>query len=121
MPTCSRPLRLLAALVLSQTLVVQALLLGWSGALSAAGAPAGSICTASDPLRTGSDNGPAVPPDHHDCASACLAGQGAEPPRLTSLANLQPGWTLIEIEPGGQLSASSRTAAFLARAPPALI
>jgi len=123
MPKRASLCRFLTVLTLSQALVIKALLLGWSGAL-AASQPGGlnAICVAGGPLRSNNgDTAPAPPPAHHDCASACIAGPGAEPPRLTVLARQQPDFVQVTLPAEAVWLPMSETCAFSARAPPATI
>lgn len=124
MPTRGPHCRFLIALMLSHALVIQALLLGWSGAL-AAGSRAdglGAICVVSGPLRSNdSDSGPVKPSEHHDCASACVSAQGTEPPQPTLLARAHSDFTRVSLPAEAAWLRVSEAHAFSARAPPATI
>jgi hypothetical protein len=115
--------RFLVALLLSQALVVQGLLLAWSGALALTGADVGAICSAADAAEShGAGGGPGpAQPSHHDCLSACVAGHAAGAVVRVEFSrraatSLQPA-RLSEATP----PSLSGVHGFLARAPPVLI
>lgn len=119
--------RFLLIVLLSQAMVIQALLLGWSGARAVAGQLEGGIgpvCAASHPWGNGGGPGkPGNPTAHHDCLSACLAGPSATNlPEQTSLKPERPVAFLRQALPLKAVRRGmSELRAFLARAPPVLI
>lgn len=117
--------RLLLTIVLSQVLVIQGLLLAWSGTLAIVGGAAGglsAVCYGAASANLNVDGSPLKSDTHRDCRSACLMGHVAGEPsddRVLSLARFttyQPFLVLRETA----LLAILRKPAFLARAPPML-
>ncbi len=117
--------RLLLTIVLSQVLVIQGLLLAWSGTLEIGGGAAGgssAVCYGLAASGNPNADGPLGPNTHHDCRSACLMGHVAgkpsddrdfSPARLTTYAPF-----LAERQ--ATLPTNFRKPVFLARAPPML-
>jgi hypothetical protein len=119
--------RFLVALLLSQVLVVQGLLLAWSGAQAltdgSADAGGGAICSAAAATEShgaGDGQGPAQP-SHHDCLSACVAGHAATQTGRVEFSRR----IAISLQPARPSEATrlplSGGHGFLARAPPVLI
>lgn len=116
--------RLLLTIVLSQVLVIQGLLLAWSGTLAIGGGAAGNwnaICYSAASVNPNAD-GPVRPNPHHDCRSACLMGHAAGEPSDDRIISLARFTTYAPFLAGCQttLPAIFRKPVFLARAPPML-
>lgn len=118
--------RFLAVLLLSQAMVLEGLLLAWSGALvaltaGAAGAAVGTICSAADSHGAGDGQEPAQPSAHHDCLSACVAGHAAGMAVRVELSRR----AAISFQPSRPSDATlpplPGMRGFLARAPPMLV
>lgn len=116
--------RLLLTIVLSQALVIQGLLLAWSGTLAFAGGAGslGTICSGAAPASLNDTGGaPLVPRAGHDCLSACLmshttgraSGEGGSLTLPTVYAH-------SAVSRETTLTAILREPVFLARAPPTL-
>ena len=117
---------LLAVIVLSQVLVLQALLLSWSGALAFAGQLAGDIgsnCTRNSEGRgSGDTEFPGGPEQHLNCLDACLAGQVmAELPDTTGFMARSVIYVGVSFPATEPLSEIVGLLAFSARAPPTLV
>lgn len=114
--------RLCLALLLSQALAVQALVVAWSGAQAAvptadAFAP---ICSGAQSDNKAGDTAPNPASGfHHDCLLACAAGFAAlEPPHQDpALTRFTSSWS-VEILPDTESRVAFGTQVFLARAPP---
>lgn len=117
--------RLLLTFVLSQVLVIQGLLLAWSGTLAFAGGAGGlgTICSGAAPASLNNDgNGPVAPRADHDCFSACLMNPTTAAPSEGEISLALPTiYAGSAISPETILAAISREPVFLARAPPTLI
>lgn len=116
--------RLLIVVLLSQAMVIQALLLSWGGALAVAGeftSELGLICSgASDARGSGGNTPPAGPDTHRDCLDACQAGHtAAQLPDYAALLMQSADYAQVSI-PAETLLERSGLQAFLARAPPLL-
>lgn len=117
--------RLLLTLVLSQVLVIQGLLLAWSGTLAFVGGAGGlgTICSGAAPASLNDDgSGPLAPKVGHDCLSACLMNH------TTALLSDDRLWltlptiyALSAVSRQTTLTVVLREPGFLARAPPRLI
>ncbi len=115
--------RLLLTLVLSQAMVIQALLLAWSGSQAAAGAVDGfsAICSGTiSSVRAAGGTDPGPPSAPHDCFSACLAGQMAAPPDRVVLLTYATAYARMSASRQVALPEIERQLAFSARAPPRL-
>lgn len=117
--------RLLIAILLSQAMVIQALLLSWSGALAVAGEPAsglGIICSGASESRGSGGTEPLDKPDaHRDCLNACLTGHAAAKlPEYVSLSVHFANYARVSIPAETPLLEGSGIQAFRARAPPSL-
>ncbi len=117
--------RFLVAVVLSQAMVIQALLLSWGGALAVAGEFTGGlgvICSGASVSRGSSGTeAPGRPDTHRDCLDACLAGHAAAKlPDHPSLFVRSAVYARISIPAETPLLERSGTRAFLARGPPTL-
>lgn len=119
--------RLLLIFLLSQGMVIQALLLAWNGATAVAGEIAGGsnpICYASTLASrdVGTDEPvPLKPGAHRDCLSACLTGDaGAQPVEQPELSGRPAVHVLAPERYGELLLAGLAAQAFLARGPPML-
>ncbi len=115
--------RLLLNLVLSQAMVIQGLLLAWSGSQAAAGAVDGfsAICSGTiSPSRVVGGTEPGQPVAPHDCFSACLAGQMAGPPDRMVLPTYATAYGRVSVSRQVVLPEIERELAFSARAPPGL-
>lgn len=114
--------RLVTAVLLSQAMVLQTLLLSWAGTAAVAGGIAGGlglICSGTSESR-GTEL-PAKPDTHRDCLDACLTCHGVGnlpdgPPLCPSMVACV--WVPIPI--GRPLVETSGTRAFLPRGPPTL-
>lgn len=118
--------RLVVALVLSQALALQAMLLGWGGALAVASGIGGGpafICTGVlDGRSSGGREQPASPERHTDCLDVCLAGQAlATVPDPGSLVAVPVGYAEVSIPADTPLLEAGESPAFSARAPPILV
>lgn len=117
--------RLLLTLVLSQVLVIQGLLLAWSGTLAFAGGAGGlgTICSGAAPASPNDDgSGPLAPKADHDCLSACLMNHTTALPSDDRLWLALPTfYALSAVSRETTLAAILRDQVFLARAPPRLI
>jgi len=115
----------MVALVLSQALALQALLVAWGGALAVGGSTPtglGSLCSSLS-AGTESGNGTQSPqPDRHsDCVGACLTGHATTKlPGAFSLLERPAIYTRALMPGETELSGRSEKRAFLARAPPIL-
>ncbi len=117
--------RLVTAALLSQAMVIQALLLSWGGALSVAGELTGGlgvICSGvSESRGTGETEPPAKPDTHRDCLDACLAGRAAAKlPDHASLFVQPTAYARVSIPAEAPPLERAGTRAFLARGPPTL-
>jgi hypothetical protein len=116
--------RLCLALLLSQALAVQALVVAWSGA-QAAEPTAGASAPICKGIQSDDKTGDTAPnPDrgfHHDCLSACIGGFSALEPVPSGLALI---WRNSSRPPEILRDTGSRVAVttqvFFARAPPKL-
>lgn len=117
--------RLVAAILLSQAMVLQTLLVSWVGTTAFAGQFAGgwgSICSGLSEGRGGGGTElPARPDTHRDCLDACLTCHGIG--KLPDEILLRPSviasaWVPVPIETA--LLETSGPRAFLPRGPPAL-
>ncbi len=118
--------RLLTVSLLSQVLVIQALLLSWGGALAVADELAGGlgvICSGVTENRgSGGTEPPGRPDVHRDCLGACLTAHAAAMlPDYASLSVQFGSYVLVSVPAGTPLLRGSGIQAFLARAPPSLI
>lgn len=117
--------RLLLTIVLSQVLVIQGLLLAWSGTLAFAGGAGslGTICSGAAPASQNDTGGaPLVPRAGHDCLSACLISHTAGAPLgEEGSLTLPTVYAHSAISHETTLTAILREPVFLARAPPKLI
>lgn len=116
--------RLLLIIVLSQTMVIQALLVAWSSTQAAAGALSGisaSICSGTI-LLGGAAGGtePAQPGTPRDCFNACVAAQVAAPPDRMMLLPYATAYARMSASRQMALPEIYRQLAFSARAPPRL-
>ncbi|MBN9581672.1 MAG: hypothetical protein J0G37_09260 [Afipia sp.] len=118
------PRQFLVALLLSQAMAVQGLLLAWSGALAVTDVVTGTICsavTATDSHGAADGQEPAQPSAHHDCLSACVAGHAAGMAGPAELSRR----VAVSLQPSRPSNATlpplSEVHGFLARAPPVLI
>lgn len=116
--------RLLLTIVLSQVLVIQGLLLAWSGTVAFAGGAGslGTICSGGTSASSNDDgSAPLAPRADHDCLSACLmshttGGPSGEGGSLT----LPTVYAHSAVSRETTLTAILREPVFLARAPPTL-
>lgn len=117
--------RLLLTIVLSQVLVIQGLLLAWSGTLAFAGGAGslGTICSGGGAPASSNDDGsgPFAPRADHDCLSACLMSHTAGAPlREGGSLTLPTVYAHSAVSRETTLTAILREPVFLARAPPTL-
>jgi hypothetical protein len=117
--------RLLTAALLSQAMVIQALLLSWGGALAVTGEFTGGlgvICSDASKSRGSGGTEPRGKPDAHgDCLSACLTSHAAAKlPDHASLFAQSAVYARVSIPAETPLLERSGLQAFLARAPPLL-
>lgn len=118
--------QLLTVVLLSQAMVIQALLLSWGGALAVAGEVTGglaAICSGvSDSRGSGGTEPPGGPDTHRDCLSACLMGHtAAKPPDHAALSVQSATYARGSVPAETPVLEESGIQAFLARAPPSLI
>ena len=118
--------RFLAVALLSQAMVLQALLLSWGGALAVAGEVTGglgAICLGvSESRGSGGTEQPGKPDTHRDCLAACLTGHAAAKlPDQASLSTQFANYTRVSTSVEAPLLEGAEIRAFLARAPPSLI
>jgi len=116
--------RLLLTIVLSQAMVIQALLVVWSGTQAVAGAVDGlnAICSGTmSSVRTAGGTAPGQQGEPHDCFSACLAGQMAAPSDRMVLLTYATAYARMSASRQVALPEIERQLAFSARAPPTLI
>lgn len=118
--------RLLTVILLSQAMVIQALLLSWGGARAVAGevtGELGAICSGvSESRGSGGTEPPGKPDAHQDCLTACLTGHvAAKLPDDASLSVQSANYARVLIPAETPLLERSGVQAFLARAPPSLI
>lgn len=111
--------RLLLTLALSQAMVIQALLVVWSGAQAAAGVAGGVSAICSGKITPGRTE-PGQPSAPHDCFSACLAGQIAAPPDRMVLRTHATAYERMSASRQLALPEIERQLAFSARSPPKL-
>lgn len=111
--------RLLLTIVLSQAMVIQALLAVWSGTQAIAGVASGISVICSGAISSGGSE-PGQPNTPHDCFSACLAGQIAAPPDRMVLLTYATAYARMSASRQAALPEIERQLAFSARAPPKL-
>lgn len=118
--------RLLTTVLLSQALVIQALLLSWGGALGVAGeftGESGVLCSgaAAESRGSGGTEPRGRPDTHRSCLDACLTGHIAtKPPDHASLFVQSAVYARVSIPAETPLLERSGIQAFLARGPPTL-
>lgn len=113
--------RLLLTLVLSQAMMIQALLLVWSSAQAGAMGGLSTICSGTmSPVRTAGGTDPGQRSAPHDCLSACLAGQMAAPADRMVLLARPMTYAQVLVARQSALPEIEREPAFSARAPPKL-
>lgn len=116
--------RLLLTIVLSQALVIQGLLLAWTGTLAFAGGAGGfgAICAGAAPASSNDDaSGPLAPRADHDCLSACLMSHAAGGSFYESVSlALRMVYARSAASHEITVIAILREPGFLARAPPVL-
>ena len=114
--------RLLLTIVLSQVLVIQGLLLAWSGTLAFGAGSLGTICSGAAPTSLNDSGGaPLVPRAGHDCLSACpMSHTAGVPPGEGGSLTLPTVYAHSAVSRETTLTAILREPVFLARAPPTL-
>jgi hypothetical protein len=117
--------RLCLALLLSQALAVQALVLAWSGAQAAVPSEAAFTLICKGALSDGRAGDTAPNPQHglhHDCLSVCASGFSAVEPGQFALALVWRNASRSDevLRDSGSLVAIT-TQVFSARAPPKLV
>ncbi|MGL4441488.1 MAG: hypothetical protein ACRCUE_19725 [Bosea sp. (in: a-proteobacteria)] len=112
--------RLLLTIVLSQAMVIQALLVAWSSTQAAAGAASGISSPICSGTRSSGGTEPGQPGTPHDCFSACLAAQMGAPVDLTVLLPHDTVYARMSASRQVALPEIERQLAFSARAPPTL-
>jgi hypothetical protein len=119
--------RLLLTIVLSQVLVIQGLLLAWSGSLAIAGSQRGefgAICYGAVSVKHSPDETrwPLKQGPHHDCLSACLMSHTEAGLTDNSLSLAIPTvYARFLVGEETTLAAILREPVFLARAPPPML
>ncbi len=117
--------RLLTVILLSQAMVIQALLLSWGGALAVAGEVPGGLGAICSGVSGSRGSGGTEPPDrpdaHQDCLGVCLTGHAAAklPDHASPFAQ-SADYARVSIPAEMPLLEGSGIRAFLARGPPTL-